>query len=283
MLASAKGFVSIVYMKIFFIVLLFLIGGCSTSPKPQQEQELSASVIKAYNEAMAPTEVVCQAHKDCKSGFRCSKIDKGVQRCVKVASPAPQTFALPFAPGSQIICTQNASYLDGSHSGPSTFYALDLTTPYDKPASKIIAAAAGTAYVFKDCPNQPGTNSSMKGDHCGRGWGNNVRIDHGNGIMSLYAHLSEVLVSNGEIVTAKQVIGVEGGTGWAGYRHLHFDVQKMPGDAETWKEILATPSLNGLSIPYKFQVKIKGKVVVPNSSEVFCKKEDMTQVPWEAP
>lgn len=55
--------------------------------------------------------------------------------------------------------------------------------------------------------------------------GNFVRISHQNGIVTFYAHLSEILVSVGENVFQGQVIGKLGQTGLATGPHLHFEVR----------------------------------------------------------
>jgi murein DD-endopeptidase MepM/ murein hydrolase activator NlpD len=53
-------------------------------------------------------------------------------------------------------------------------------------------------------------------------FGSCVVLDHGYGLMSLYAHLSSVAVKAGDTVTRGQDIGRTGGTGLAGGDHLHF-------------------------------------------------------------
>ncbi len=53
-------------------------------------------------------------------------------------------------------------------------------------------------------------------------YGNTVVIDHGMGLMSLYAHLSQMSVQSGQDVEKGQNIGVTGSTGLAGGDHLHF-------------------------------------------------------------
>ena len=55
-------------------------------------------------------------------------------------------------------------------------------------------------------------------------WGNNVLIDHGNGVWTRYAHLSSIGVSAGQTVSQGQYIGKVGSTGNSSGPHLHFEV-----------------------------------------------------------
>jgi murein DD-endopeptidase MepM/ murein hydrolase activator NlpD len=59
---------------------------------------------------------------------------------------------------------------------------------------------------------------------CG-GWGNVVVIDHGQGIETLYAHLSKILVKPGQMVLSEQLIGKGGNTGRSRGPHLHFELR----------------------------------------------------------
>ena len=56
-------------------------------------------------------------------------------------------------------------------------------------------------------------------------YGNCLVIDHGYGLQSIYGHLSEFEVKEGDIVTLGQEIGRSGSTGLAGGDHLHFSMQ----------------------------------------------------------
>lgn len=58
------------------------------------------------------------------------------------------------------------------------------------------------------------------------GYGNAVQIDHGNGYVTTYAHMSVLSVSSGENVDKGQKIGVVGSTGRSTGPHVHFTIQK---------------------------------------------------------
>ena len=56
-------------------------------------------------------------------------------------------------------------------------------------------------------------------------YGNCIVLDHGYGLQSIYGHLSEISVKEGDMVTRGQPMGKSGSTGLAGGDHLHFSMQ----------------------------------------------------------
>jgi murein DD-endopeptidase MepM/ murein hydrolase activator NlpD len=74
------------------------------------------------------------------------------------------------------------------------------------------------------------------------GEGNCVMIDHGQGLLTIYMHLSEFKVHEGDTVTHGQIVGLSGGTGRATGPHLHMGVR--------WQGVYVDPaSLFRLKLP----------------------------------
>lgn len=75
------------------------------------------------------------------------------------------------------------------------------------------------------------------------GYGRVVVIDHGQGVRTLYGHLSEARVRTGDPVHGRPVIGLSGSTGRTTGAHLHFEILRA-GRAED-----PVPLLGGLPRP----------------------------------
>ena len=87
---------------------------------------------------------------------------------------------------------------------------IDLA-PHNGAANYILAAANGKV-IF----------SGWNG-----GYGNCIMIDHGGGTVTLYAHMSSLLVNVGDIVSRGQRIARAGTTGYSTGVHLHFEVREF--------------------------------------------------------
>jgi murein DD-endopeptidase MepM/ murein hydrolase activator NlpD len=62
------------------------------------------------------------------------------------------------------------------------------------------------------------------------GYGRLVEVDHGNGFATRYGHLSEILVSEDQIIRPGQIVGRVGSTGRSTGPHLHYET-RIDGDA----------------------------------------------------
>lgn len=58
------------------------------------------------------------------------------------------------------------------------------------------------------------------------GYGNVVMVDHGEGIESVYAHMSKIFVKTGDYVKLDSVLGLVGSTGHSTGPHLHLEVRE---------------------------------------------------------
>lgn len=66
------------------------------------------------------------------------------------------------------------------------------------------------------------------------GYGHHVIIDHGNGIQTLYAHLSDVYVQPGQMIDRGEAIARMGNTGRSSGPHLHFEVINQGRKSNPW-------------------------------------------------
>ncbi|MBQ2794765.1 MAG: peptidoglycan DD-metalloendopeptidase family protein [Oscillospiraceae bacterium] len=129
--------------------------------------------------------------------------------------------------------TSNTEYVGGEMMWPvpgyskiSSYYGwrfnnTDFHTGVDITGSgvhgaKVVAANTGTVVHTNYCPY----------NGYSYGYGTYLIVDHGGGITTLYAHLSDISVKKGDIVVMGQQIGKVGNTGWSTGAHLHFEVRK---------------------------------------------------------
>ena len=101
-----------------------------------------------------------------------------------------------------------------SHGG--TDIAASIGTP-------IYAANSGTVVATSnDCTH---SSAGVGGCNHGGGYGNHVWIMHDNGYETIYGHMISTAVSPGQSVSAGQLIGYSGSTGWSTGPHLHFELR----------------------------------------------------------
>jgi murein DD-endopeptidase MepM/ murein hydrolase activator NlpD len=123
--------------------------------------------------------------------------------------PSTPSFASPQAP----ITAGGSGQFMWPTNGVITQYpiwyhrAFDIANPSSPP---VVAAGSGTVVLVQ----------YLRYDY-----GQHVIIDHGGGMTTLYAHLSEINVKVGDSVNRGQVIGRMGSTGRSTGTHLHFEVR----------------------------------------------------------
>ncbi len=105
--------------------------------------------------------------------------------------------------------TQN--YKKGTHNG------IDIVK-YRSQCDNLIAHSDGTVVLVQ---TGYGNNKVATGM---ASYGNMVKIDHGNGYYTLYAHMANVKVNKGDRVKKGQVLGYMGNTGRSFGAHVHFEV-----------------------------------------------------------
>jgi murein DD-endopeptidase MepM/ murein hydrolase activator NlpD len=117
------------------------------------------------------------------------------------AQPARAGFIWPI--NARVVVTQ---YMSARHP-----LGIDLGLSH-APSASIVSVA-------------PGRVAFAGGDAC-CSYGLYVVVDHGDGLRTLYAHLSRISVSVGQQVSQGQVLGIAGATGRAYGVHLHFEVTR---------------------------------------------------------
>ena len=110
-------------------------------------------------------------------------------------------------PASLEYISSGFGYRSDPFTGAGAFHAgLDFRGPYGAP---IYAAAKGVVSFA-------GVRS---------GYGNCIEIDHGNGLLTRYAHMSAFRASIGQLVSPGDAIGAIGNSGRSTGPHLHFEVR----------------------------------------------------------
>ncbi len=176
-----------------------------------KNQQSTYEAIIAQKQAQAST--LQQALSDLKSQY-----NQAVNPS-QITPPGQGILQWPIA--GHVTITQFFGDTPFSQANPSLYSGhghdgLDIAAPIGTP---VHAALSGTII---------GTGNTdlvrnAKGQQC-YSFGKWVMIQHGNGLNTMYAHLSEIDVSQGQNVATGDVIGYSGETGYATGPHLHFGV-----------------------------------------------------------
>lgn len=100
---------------------------------------------------------------------------------------------------------RSGAYNGKGHNG------VDFGVP---PGTKVIASLGGTVIDV-------GNTDAVSGCYSYGKW---VLVKHGNGLSTMYGHLSSISVSPGQSVSTGQLLGYSGNTGYSTGPHLHFTV-----------------------------------------------------------
>jgi|GEM_PF-1680564 len=133
----------------------------------------------------------------------------------KGTKPVPRLMELA-AEGDMPIPLKSGTYRVSSPFGPRPNIDVPGASKWHKGVD--LAANKGTAiYASAD--------GVITKSGSGTGYGLYIKIDHGNGIETRYAHCSELLVDSGDKVEGGQLIALVGNTGISGGSHLHWEVR----------------------------------------------------------
>ncbi len=163
----------------------------AASPKPEVKVEPYEKILELTDSYGNKREVKVMVTPKAKTEPVASVPSTSPQSAVAVASKTPVEKNNPPAEADQM------QY----HKG------LDIAVPF---GSDVIATAAGTV-IF----------SGQKG-----GYGNCVIVSHGNGLATLYGHLSKLVAKTNDKVKVGQVIAKSGNSGRSTGPHLHYEVHK---------------------------------------------------------
>lgn len=123
----------------------------------------------------------------------------------------------------------SSAYVGGVLQWPTPGYT-NITSPFGNRIHPILKTKKFHTGIDIGAPNGKNVIAAGAGKVITAGtlgsYGKAVIIDHGGGIMTLYAHNSKLLVSNGDTVSSGQVIALIGSTGASTGPHLHFEVRK---------------------------------------------------------
>ena len=147
----------------------------------------------------------------------------GVLEALLVADSADRKFMPTLAPIVDGWFSSNFGYRIDPFTGMQSFHE-GIDFPADS-GTPVVAAASGKVVEAGYQPQ----------------YGKIIAIDHGNGLVSRYAHASQVYVSEGDLVVRGQRVASVGSTGRSTGPHLHFEV-RLNGVPQNPARFLHAPS-----------------------------------------
>ena len=182
--------------------------------------EANAAILELEGDISANSAILSQLNAQDKEMQ--DKINQKIKELNKQNKPSnpsnPSNPSKPSGSGTLTVWPSYCTYItsvQGNRVHPitgqyGTHGGTDIGASY---GSAIYAAGSGTVVTAYN-------NSAYNG-----GYGNYAMINHGNGIQTLYAHMSVCSVTVGQTVSAGQTIGYVGSTGRSTGPHLHFEVR----------------------------------------------------------
>lgn len=105
--------------------------------------------------------------------------------------------------------------------GSSNHKGIDFAAPK---GNSIFAAEDGVVIKVSHTCTHNYAKTYRTRCSCGGGFGNYVMVSHGNGLVTLYGHCTDIYVNVGDTVSRGQTIATVGCTGYSTGNHLHFSV-----------------------------------------------------------
>ena len=173
-----------------------------------QEQDLDLSIIEKYTEKEEEAQTsdleVAKSDIQTKVAQKLEEQEKQKEEEERINSmPEINGIKLAYTPVSGMISSRygvSSSIRSSKHTG------LDIASPSGTPI-KVVAAGTIT------CASYNGA------------YGNLVKVNHGNGVETWYAHTSKMYVTIGQKVEAGEVIAAVGSTGNSTGAHLHLEIR----------------------------------------------------------
>lgn len=164
---------------------------------PESSAPARAWTLDEFNQVLASLSKTVDERND----------QMSVLEALLVQDSVNKKFLPSYAPVDSVQYTSNFGNRIDPFTGLQSFHeGVDF---HGEKGTPVVAAASGRVIAAEAHPQ----------------YGNMVEIDHGNGLVSRYAHASRLLVKEGDLVVRGQKIAEIGSTGRSTGPHLHFEVR----------------------------------------------------------